>query len=123
MNVIDILITIDMCTGLTNEDYIYTYKYMYVYQYVHICIYSFADQYMLGGDMGMHIHVFLYLYTGLTNEDVAEADAIISIPSFKHFSSLNLAQAVNIVGFELWKENLAISDYSPPELWLHPRYI
>jgi tRNA/rRNA methyltransferase len=36
--------------------------------------------------------------SGLTNEDVAEADAIISIPSFKHFSSLNLAQAVNIVG-------------------------
>jgi len=59
--------------------------------------------------------------SGLTNEDVAEADAIISIPSFKHFSSLNLAQAVNIVGFELWKENLAISNYSPPELWLHPR--
>lgn len=60
--------------------------------------------------------------SGLTNEDVAEADAIISIPSFKHFSSLNLAQAVNIVGFELWKQNLAISDYSPPETWLHPRY-
>ena len=30
--------------------------------------------------------------SGLTNEEVAEADSIISIPSFKHFSSLNLAQ-------------------------------
>lgn len=59
--------------------------------------------------------------SGLTNEDVAEADTIISIPSFKHFSSLNLAQAVNIIGSELWNRNLAISEYSPPDAWLHPR--
>jgi tRNA/rRNA methyltransferase len=59
--------------------------------------------------------------SGLTNEEVAEADSIISIPSFKHFSSLNLAQAVNIVGSELWKRNLAISEKAPPNIWLHPR--
>ena len=59
--------------------------------------------------------------SGLTNEDVAEADSIISIPSFKHFSSLNLAQAVNIVGSELWNRNLAINEFSPPSEWLHPR--
>lgn len=59
--------------------------------------------------------------SGLTNEEVAEADSIISIPSFKHFSSLNLAQAVNIVGSELWNRNLAISETLPPNLWLHPR--
>lgn len=59
--------------------------------------------------------------SGLTNEEVAEADSIISIPSFKHFSSLNLAQAVNIVGSELWNRHLTISEMSPPDLWLHPR--
>ena len=59
--------------------------------------------------------------SGLTNDEVAEADSIISIPSFKHFSSLNLAQAVNIVGSELWNRNLAISEYSPPDTWLHQR--
>ena len=30
--------------------------------------------------------------TGLTNEEVAVADGIIAIPTYKHFSSLNLAQ-------------------------------
>lgn len=70
------------------------------------------------------IHVGIMFGTersGLTNEDVAEADTIISIPSFKHFSSLNLAQAVNIIGSELWNRNLAISEFSPPDVWLHPR--
>jgi tRNA/rRNA methyltransferase len=41
--------------------------------------------------------------SGLKNEDVALADSIISIPTFHKFSSLNLAQAVNIVGYELYK--------------------
>ena len=58
--------------------------------------------------------------SGLTNEEVALADSIISIPSFRHFSSLNLAQAVNIVGFELWKRNMELSSQSPPEKWLAP---
>ena len=59
--------------------------------------------------------------SGLTNEEVTLADSIISIPSFKHFSSLNLAQAVNIVGFELWKRNLALAGQCPPEVWLNPK--
>ena len=59
--------------------------------------------------------------SGLMNEEVALADSIISIPSFKHFSSLNLAQAVNIVGFELWKRNLELVDESPPDVWLNPK--
>jgi tRNA/rRNA methyltransferase len=59
--------------------------------------------------------------SGLTNEEVALADRIISIPSFPHFSSLNLAQAVNIVGFEFWKRQLEVSAKSPPSVWLHPR--
>jgi tRNA/rRNA methyltransferase len=95
-------------SGLTNEVYTYIYIYIYVYIYIYIYIY-----------MHVYTHTLTYIYIYI--QDVAEADAIISIPSFKHFSSLNLAQAVNIVGFELWKENLAFSDYSPPEEWLHPR--
>lgn len=58
---------------------------------------------------------------GLTNEEVALSDSIISIPSFKHFSSLNLAQAVNIVGFELWKRNLDLCEQMPPNVWLNPK--
>ena len=52
--------------------------------------------------------------SGLTNEEVAFADSIITIPSFKHFSSLNLAQAVNIVGYEIWKRALEIDGTLPP---------
>jgi tRNA/rRNA methyltransferase len=48
--------------------------------------------------------------SGLTNEEVALADRIISIPTFSHFSSLNLAQAVNIVGSEMWNRYLQVSE-------------
>lgn len=55
--------------------------------------------------------------SGLTNEEVALSDCILSIECEKQFSSLNLAQAVNIVGFELWKRQLEIksliSSYYP----------
>lgn len=59
--------------------------------------------------------------SGLTNEDVAFADTIISIPTFKKFSSLNLAQAVNIVCFEIWKRQQELTETNAPELWLQPR--
>lgn len=58
---------------------------------------------------------------GLNNEEVALADAIISISTFKQFSSLNLAQAVNIVGYELFKAKIKAEDTSAPDVWLHPR--
>ena len=57
--------------------------------------------------------------SGLSNEDVALADSIISIPTFKHFSSLNLAQAVNIVAYEVWKASLELDGSLPPDTWLH----
>ncbi|KAJ1429666.1 hypothetical protein B484DRAFT_396270 [Ochromonadaceae sp. CCMP2298] len=59
--------------------------------------------------------------SGLTNEEVALADSIISIPTFKQFSSLNLAQAVNIVGYELWKRQTELMEAEAPAEWLHPR--
>jgi tRNA/rRNA methyltransferase len=59
--------------------------------------------------------------SGLTNDDVAIAHGILNIPSFKHFSSLNLAQAVNIVGYEAWSRRLELTAASPPPEWLHPR--
>ena len=62
-------------------------------------------------------NVVVYISSGLTNDEVALADGIISIPSFKHFSSLNLAQAVNIVGYELWKRCLEIETATPPAVW------
>lgn len=63
--------------------------------------------------------------SGLTNDEVAMADSIISIPTFKKFSSLNLAQAVNIVGYELWNRGLEQqeSGATPPDLWMHRKGI
>jgi tRNA/rRNA methyltransferase len=55
---------------------------------------------------------------GLNNNEVALADSIITIPTFKHFSSLNLAQAVNIVGYEMWTKKLEIESTSPPPIRL-----
>lgn len=42
-------------------------------------------------------------YAGLTNEDVALCDATISVPLNPKFSSLNLAQAVVIVAYEIFQ--------------------
>jgi len=58
---------------------------------------------------------------GLNNEEIALADSIVTIPTFNHFSSLNLAQAVNIIGYELWKRKLEIEDKKNPAAWLHPK--
>jgi tRNA/rRNA methyltransferase len=40
---------------------------------------------------------------GLSNDDVVLADAIISFPVSPAFTSINLAQAVLLVGYEWWK--------------------
>ncbi len=48
--------------------------------------------------------------TGLVNEHIALADTVISVPLNPAFSSLNLAQAVLIVGYE-W---FAAGDKTPP---------
>ncbi len=48
--------------------------------------------------------------TGLVNEHIALADTVISVPLNPAFSSLNLAQAVLIVGYE-W---FAAGDQTPP---------
>ena len=41
--------------------------------------------------------------TGLTNEEVILADAILTVPTSPDFSSLNLAQSVAVVAYEWWK--------------------
>jgi tRNA/rRNA methyltransferase len=48
---------------------------------------------------------------GLTNDEIALADAIITIPTDSSFSSLNLGQAVLLVGYEWFK----MGDSTPPE--------
>ena len=70
--------------------------------------------------------------SGLTNDEVAMADSIVTIATNKYFSSINLAQAVNIVCHELWKVNIARNPHNPgvigvdssgqrPDEWLHPK--
>ena len=40
--------------------------------------------------------------TGLKNEDIALADAILTVPVSEQYSSLNIAQAVGVVAYEWW---------------------
>ena len=47
---------------------------------------------------------------GLTNDEVALADCVITIPTDPNFSSLNLGQAVLLVGYEWFKAG----DVTPP---------
>lgn len=58
---------------------------------------------------------------GLNNDEVAIADTLVTIPTFSHFTSLNLAQAVNVVCYEIWTQAIALNDSHPPEEWLQPR--
>ncbi len=53
--------------------------------------------------------------TGLENEDLAFADALITVPLNPEFASLNLAQAVLLVGYEWW---LAADRTAPDRLLL-----
>lgn len=50
--------------------------------------------------------------TGLVNDHIALADTVLNVPLNPAFSSLNLAQAVLLVGYE-W---FAADDRSPPEI-------
>lgn len=48
--------------------------------------------------------------SGLTNEELSLADSTIYIPANENYSVLNLAQAVNIIGYELFKRKLEVVD-------------
>jgi tRNA/rRNA methyltransferase len=56
--------------------------------------------------------------TGLTNEEIAQADAILSFPINPDFSSLNLAQAVLLVGWEWFRAEKPFSLNKAPSLSL-----
>jgi len=45
---------------------------------------------------------------GLTNTELALATSVIHIEAFEHYSVLNLAQAVNIIGYEIWKRRIEV---------------
>ena len=51
---------------------------------------------------------------GLTNDQVALADAIIQVPLNPAFASLNLAQAVLVVGYEWWQAGIAFPPAHTP---------
>lgn len=52
--------------------------------------------------------------TGLTNEELVLADAILTVPSNPNFSSLNLAQSVAVVAYEWWKGTRERSAFKVP---------
>lgn len=59
-------------------------------------------------------HVALVFGTervGLTNEELARCNLLISIPAHPEYSSLNLSQAVQVIAYELW---LAMRPGAPP---------
>jgi tRNA/rRNA methyltransferase len=49
---------------------------------------------------------------GLVNDDVILADAVINVPLNPAFSSLNLAQAVLLVGYEWYQTDVTVADES-----------
>jgi TrmH family RNA methyltransferase len=55
--------------------------------------------------------------TGLTNQDLAQAHALLRIPTGGHYASLNVAMAVQIVAYELLR---ASRETAPPQLREQP---
>ncbi|MFL5259412.1 MAG: RNA methyltransferase [Hyphomicrobiales bacterium] len=53
---------------------------------------------------------------GLSNDEVARADVIITAPVDPSFASLNIAQAVLLVGYEWYKEDARTLGQATPEL-------
>ena len=51
--------------------------------------------------------------TGLTNEDVTIADAIITIPTSTEFSSLNVAQSVVVIAYQLLEAQAQATSTTP----------
>ena len=64
------------------------------------------------GNIGL---VFGRESSGLTNEEVAKCDFLVSIPTNKNYSSLNLSQAVAIMLYELSELENDIAPISAPE--------
>ena len=48
--------------------------------------------------------------SGLTNDEVNLADSIINIPTFDEYPVINLAQSVNIIGYELFKRKIDLEE-------------
>ena len=48
--------------------------------------------------------------SGLENADLSLTDVIVQIPTSPNFSSLNLAQAVNIISYETWRARASARD-------------
>jgi tRNA/rRNA methyltransferase len=49
--------------------------------------------------------------TGVRNEHIAMADAVVTVPLNPGFTSLNLAQAVLLIGYEWWQAGVDVPDY------------
>lgn len=47
---------------------------------------------------------------GLNNEELALANRRVGIPTFEHYGVLNMAQAVNIIGYECWQQALIVRE-------------
>lgn len=52
--------------------------------------------------------------SGLDNEELARCHAMVRIPSVEDYSSLNLAQAVQVMAYELRLQSLAPEEVAPP---------
>ena len=65
-----------------------------------------------GGGVGI---VFGRERGGLRNDELLLADATIHIPAFEAYDVLNLAQAVNIIGYEIWQRYITIRDREESE--------
>jgi tRNA/rRNA methyltransferase len=87
---------------------------------------DFAAEAQTRGAAGQRIGIlFGAERTGLTNEEIALADAIVTFPVNPAFSSLNLAQSVSLVSYECFKARagggipFALQHVSPPATRAH----
>lgn len=76
----------------------------------------------LSGSGGRTAFLFGPERSGLDNDDIARADAIITVPVNPNFSSLNLAQAVILVAYEYFQQELGDApEASDPTLMPAPK--
>jgi tRNA C32,U32 (ribose-2'-O)-methylase TrmJ len=54
---------------------------------------------------------------GLSNEELSLCDGTIFIPTVEHYPVLNLAQSVNVIGYEMYKRRLSLINTIEQEHW------
>jgi tRNA/rRNA methyltransferase len=94
--------SLDEATGDLTRLYATTWRGRGLVKWIFTPAEAARDLRQLAGEGGRSGLLFGPERTGLENEDLARVDAIVSVPLNPAFPSLNLAQAVLLIGYEWW---------------------